>query len=100
MSASTTLVTIEPAALDRSAAARFIALSESTLETLSRTESLLKPVQVSKGRVAWPVANLRQYIQTRPVADLPPPAGSGYGRAGRPSSKAASLPSQATLSAS
>lgn len=79
----TTIVTIEPGALDRSAAARFIALSESTLETLSRTEILLKPVQISKGRVAWPVANLRQYILTRPVADLPPPRGCGYGRAGK-----------------
>lgn len=77
-----TVIQIEPAALARKEAAQFIAVSESTLESLSRTEPMLQPVKVSKGRVAWPVERLRQYIKSCAPSDLLPPVGSGYGRAG------------------
>lgn len=82
-SAGTPVLSIEPAALPREAAAQFIAVSCSTLETLARTEPLLKPVKVSPGCVAWLVDNLRQYLSTRPTSDLPPPKGCGYGRGGK-----------------
>lgn len=73
---------IEPICIRLEKAAQLMDVSTSTLQTLSRTEPLLKPIQVGKGSARYVVAQLREYINTRPISDLAPPTNSGYGRRG------------------
>ena len=76
---------IEPLAVDKETAAFMLRkMSISTLERLSRTEPLLKPVEISGKIVGYPVENLRRWIATRPPSQQLPPVGSGHGRAGKP----------------
>ena len=83
-----TVIQVQPLAVDkRTAAAMLGGLSVSTFESLTRTEPLLQPVQLSKHRVGWPVENLRQWLATRPVSTILPPEGCGHGRAGKPQRK-------------
>ncbi len=89
MSTSTTLH-IEPLAVDkRTAAAMLGGLSVGTFESLTRTEPLLQPVQLSKHRVGWPVENLRQWLATRPPSTILPPRNCQQGRAKKPEWKEA-----------
>lgn len=74
-------VFIEPAYLERGAAASFLAISESTLEKLVREGELPKPRLVSGKRVAWLVRELRAWAEARPVSDQAPPANTGSRRA-------------------
>ena len=64
---------IEPAYLERAAAASFLGISESTLEKLVREDDAPKPRQVSPKRVAWLVRELRAWAEARPVSNLLPP---------------------------
>lgn len=69
-----THVAIEPAYLEKAAAAAFLALSESTLEKLVRMGELPAPRSVSGKRVAWLVRELREWAEARPISgNLPPP---------------------------
>ena len=43
-----------------------------------------KPRKLSANRCAWLVEDLDQWGRERPVSDLLPARGSGYGRAGAP----------------
>jgi len=79
----TPTVTIAPAALDPAAAAQFVALSSSTMERLVREEKFPKPRLLSGRRVAYLVRELVEWIESRPVSDLPPPKNCGVGRAGK-----------------
>ncbi|CAN5648777.1 hypothetical protein BH10PSE18_BH10PSE18_14910 [soil metagenome] len=65
---------IEPAYLEKAAAAEFCAIGETTLEKLVREGNFPKPRSVSGKRVAWLVRELREWAEERPVSDnLPPP---------------------------
>jgi prophage regulatory protein len=72
---------IEPAYLERAAAASFLGISESTLEKLVREDDAPKPRQVSPKRVAWLVRELRAWAETRPVSGQLPPPNTGSRRA-------------------
>ena len=94
------LVTIQPLYLNRENAAAFLSLSESQFESMASRGEAPKPRQISKGRTAWLVEELIAWGKERPVSNLPPPPGTGYGRAGKPdggaraSKKTESLASQ------
>lgn len=82
-------VTIEPLLVDRETAAAMLrGMSVSAFEELTRTEPLLKPRQITPRLVGWPVAALREWVNSRPVSDQPPPKNSGVGRAGKKRSEA------------
>lgn len=84
MTTSTVTLAIEPLLVDRETAAAMLrGMSVSTFETLARTEPLLKPRIVSGRLVGWPVANLREWANTRPVSDQLPPENCHLGRSGR-----------------
>lgn len=65
---------MKPGALERREAAAYVALSVSTMEAGVRNESFPAPRQLSKGRVAWLTKELDQWLETRPVSKLLPPA--------------------------
>lgn len=71
---------LQPLCVRLEHAARLMDVSTSTLQNLSRTEPLLKPIQVGKGSARYVVANLKEYVSTRPVSELLPPPNSGQGR--------------------
>lgn len=79
----TTIVTIKPLYLSRDEAARFLAISTSTLESLVAQGEAPKPRKVSKGRSAWLVEELEAWGRKLPESDMAPPPGTGYGRAGK-----------------
>lgn len=85
---SAVVLQLEPLAVDKETAAAMLrSMSVSTLETLGRTEPLLKPVQISGRLVGYPVENLRAWLRSRPVSEQLPPENSGYGRAGKPNTE-------------
>ena len=71
---------IQPIALEKSQAAIFVALSETSID---RLKDFPKPRQVSPRRVAYLVSELVEWMHSRPVSELAPPENSGYGRAGK-----------------
>lgn len=73
-----------PMYLDLSDVSNFVALSESSIQKLTRENAFPKARQLSGRRVGWLVREVVDWAEARPVADLLPPAGSGYGRAGNP----------------
>lgn len=77
-------LTIEPLAVDKKTAAAMLGgMSTSTLETLGRTEPLLRPVELSSRRVGYLVENLRAWARTRPASTQLPPENCHVGRSGR-----------------
>lgn len=74
---------IRPAYLDLSAVSNFVALSESSIQKLTRENEFPKARQLSGRRVGWLVRELDEWAEARPLADMLPPVGSGYGRAGK-----------------
>lgn len=85
----TVIVTIKPLFLGREDAARFLAISAGTLESLVAAGDAPKPRKVSNGRrVAWLVEELEAWGRARPQSDLLPPPNSGYGCAGKPATGA------------
>lgn len=78
------IIQIKPLYFSRQNAARFLSISESMLESLAACGEAPKPRKLSKGRSAWLVEELEAWGRGRPVSDLLPPSGSGYGRAGKP----------------
>lgn len=79
----TPIVTIKPLYLAREEAAKFLAISTSTLEALVARGEAPKPRKVSKGRAAWLVEELEAWGRKLPESDMLPPPDSGYGRAGK-----------------
>lgn len=79
----TTVVTIKPLYLAREEAAKFLAISTSTLEAMVARGEAPKPRKISKGRAAWLVEELEAWGRKLPTSDMLPPADSGYGRAGK-----------------
>lgn len=68
------IVTTRPACLNRTAAAQYVALSESTLEKLTREGSFPQPRLLSGRRTGWLVRELDEWLEKRPVSQLAPPA--------------------------
>lgn len=85
------VIQLKPLYLARCEAAKFVAMSESMLESLSSRGEMPKPRKLSKGRSAWLTAELEAWGMDRPISDLLPPENAGYGRAGKPA-EGSSLP--------
>lgn len=77
-------MTVPHAALDRESAAKFVWLSESTMDKLVQKGDFPKPRKVSANRVVFLVKELTAWLEDRPVSDILPPVNSGYGRGGKP----------------
>lgn len=76
----TTTVLVKPAYLDRCDAARFLAISETTMGRLVNTDpDFPKPRELSGRRVAWLVRELEEWAEKRPIADNLPPENTGHG---------------------
>ena len=78
------IITLKPLYLDRESAAAYLSISSSLLEKLVAKGAAPKPRKLSANRCAWLVEDLEQWGRERPVSDLLPARGSGYGRAGAP----------------
>ena len=74
---------IKPAYLDLPGVSQYVALSESTLQKIVREGAFPKPRLLSGRRVGWLTREVDEWAESRDVADLLPPAGSGHGRAGK-----------------
>lgn len=74
---------LRPLFLARADAARYLAISETTLETLVQSGEAPKPRKVSAKRCAWLIDELEAWGRNRPVSDILPVANGGYGRAGK-----------------
>ncbi|MDY0747328.1 hypothetical protein SNE35_22690 [Paucibacter sp. R3-3] len=83
--AAETIIALEPMFLAKPQAAAFLSVSLSTIDVLVNSGALPKPRKISANRTGWLVQDLREFALTRPVSDLAPPKGAGYGRAGKPS---------------
>lgn len=85
MNEKRTIISIEPAALDKATALVFLGgISESTFDRLVRAKKLPRPRLISSGAARYRVADLRAYLDSCPESDLLPPEGAGHGRAGKP----------------
>lgn len=83
------VVTTRPACLDRSGAARYLSLSESTLEKLTREQAdFPKPRVLSGRRTGWLVRELDAWLESRPVSSFLPPPNTG---AAKPRPRCAAL---------
>lgn len=65
---------IQPACLIKEKAAEYCGLSVSMLEKLVRERTFPAPRQLSARRVGYLVRELNEWLETRPAAQLPPPA--------------------------
>lgn len=74
---------LKPAYIDLPETAKYIALSESTVQNLVRKSEFPKPRLLSGRRVAWLVREVDAWAEDRPVAELLPPANSGCGKGGK-----------------
>lgn len=74
---------VKPAFLDLPAVSQYLALGESTVQKIVREGVFPKPRQLSGRRVGWLMREIDEWAESRPVADLLPPANSGFGRAGK-----------------
>lgn len=81
----------EPLFIPRDGLAAITSLSESTIEAMIRAGTFPKPRQTSDRRVAWLLREVREWAESRPVSDLPPPPNSEEG--GRQSRSGKQLPS-------
>ena len=72
-----------PAALDKTAAAAYVALSETTFEKLVRESDLPQGRLLSGRRVAWLRAELDAWLISRPASKLLPPDNTGAMKAKR-----------------
>lgn len=64
---------IEPICVDLETAAHMLSVSPATLQGLVRKGLVKKPRQISKNRVGYRVADLREYVEACPESQLLPP---------------------------
>lgn len=65
---------MRPIFLGRQQAAQALAISDSTLEKLTRQEpSFPKPRKISANRVGWLYREIEAWAESRPVSDIAPP---------------------------
>ena len=77
-------VATRPACLDRANAAAYLAISESTLEKLTREGAFPKPRLLSGRRTGWLVRELDEWLEQRPVSGMAPPPNTGAPKPVRP----------------
>lgn len=71
------IIALQPAYLNREETAKFVGLSDTTMEQLARAGDFPKPRQLAAKRVGWLVSELQAWAESRPVSDLPPPRNTG-----------------------
>lgn len=65
---------MKPIFLGRQQAAEVLAISDSTLEKLTRQEpGFPKPRKISANRVGWLYREIEAWAESRPVSDIAPP---------------------------
>ena len=69
----TEMIQIRPGALELDIAAEYVSLSVSTVEKLVRESQFPKPRLLSGRRVGYLVRELDEWLEARPVSNLPPP---------------------------
>lgn len=81
--ASSAVIATRPAALSLDGVAAYLSLSPSTVQKLAQQDGEFpKPVELSKRRVAWRIAELDAWLASRPRSTLLPPKNCGHGRKG------------------
>jgi len=81
----TTIVNITPAALETADAAKYCALSETTMARVELDDPTFpRARQLSKRRVGYLVRELDEWLEARPVADNLPPPNTGHSNRPRP----------------
>lgn len=76
-SKKTLIVQLSPALLDLPSTAAYVAMSETSVKRGIRENAFPKPRLLGPRRVGWLVRELDGWAETRPVADLLPPANTG-----------------------
>jgi prophage regulatory protein len=65
---------VRPIFLGRQQAAEALAISDSTLEKLTRQDPTFpKPRKISANRVGWLYREIEAWAEARPPSDIPPP---------------------------
>lgn len=68
---------IPPLYLDLPTVALFVALSESTVQSMVREKAFPQPRELSARRVGWLYREVEQWAENRPIADNLPPENTG-----------------------
>lgn len=68
---------LRPLAVDMAGAIVLTSLSESNIESQVRKGTFPKPRQLSDRRVGWLLREIEEWLEARPVSDLPPPPNTG-----------------------
>jgi len=69
---------MKPIFIDLATLANVLALSESTIQKLTREDiNFPKPRQLSERRVGWLTSEIEQWAVARPISDLLPPENTG-----------------------
>ena len=76
--------TLRPAVLDIDQCAAYLTLSNSTIEKMVRKGLFPAPRQLSGRRVGYLVREVDEWLESRPVSDLPPPVNCEFGSPGNP----------------
>ncbi len=72
-------VIAEPLFVPRESLPTITDLSDNTIDNLIRAGDFPKPRQTSGRRVSWLLREVREWAESRPVSDLPPPPNSTEG---------------------
>ena len=80
--------TVQPVFLDYPGVARLLNVGLATVQRMVREGAMPKPRRISARRVGFLVRELVEWVESRPVSDLPPPVNCDYGRPGKPAAKA------------
>lgn len=75
-----TIITLQPAALDRDNAAAYVGLSVTTMESEAQAGRFPKPRQATARRVVWLRDELDAYLQALPVSSIKPGPGRQVAR--------------------
>lgn len=68
---------MRPLSIDLAGAAAATSLSEATIQKLVREGKFPKPRALSGRRVAWLVREVEEWLESRPVSEMLPPANTG-----------------------
>ena len=80
--------TVQPVFLDYPSVAKLLNVGLATVQRMVREGAMPKPRRISARRVGFLVRELVEWVESRPVSDLPPPVNCDYGRPGKPAAKA------------
>lgn len=80
--------TVQPVFLDYPGVARLLNVGLATVQKMVREGAIPRPRRISARRVGFLVRELVEWVESRPVSDLPPPVNCEYGRPGKPATKA------------